>query len=492
MSWTRLLSSAARGTPTAIAVLCVLTLYAYFGGGGSFDFRRLHGVEGSLYADLAEGFSRGHLSMASTPDPRLARLSNPYDPAARGGINYIWDASYLNGRYYLYFSPLPALIFYMPYRILRGGYPPDSLAGVVFSSWAFLAAVAFTYLALALSIAHNARPRQIPFALWVVFIGCGGVGVFVLAEVRIYEVSIMAGMAMTATWAYALVRFVQSPTSAKAAWMGWWLALAIAARPNLGILILVTAGVVIRSVKGPSTLLKKLAATCVPLTVIAAAMLWYNTVRFGKPGEFGHAYQLTGISMQGRAVCRLRSFPELFRFGNNSMHYVFWPLIVHADFPFVNLANSKLDPAVSFPGSEEVVGVAPLVPLTILGAFLALLFALRVELPDEGTRAAVYLMAGAWLIMAGLSTCWYVVVRYELDFMLLMTAATVICIEKGFDLLANLHIRMIPLRVAVAVLACYSWLVGLLLGFVGREHAFERYHPELFHRIAHWIRIAGI
>lgn len=124
VSWKRLLSSTARGTPTAIAVLCVLTLYAYFGGGGSFDFRRLRGVEDSLYANLAEGFSRGHLYMASAPDARLARLSDPYDPAARGGINYIWDASYFNGRYYLYFSPLPALIFYMPYRTLRGGYLP--------------------------------------------------------------------------------------------------------------------------------------------------------------------------------------------------------------------------------------------------------------------------------------------------------------------------------------------------------------------------------
>src|SRR5437867_10278914 len=102
-------------------------------------------------------------------DPRLMALSFPYDMKAREGIEYLWDASYFNGHYYLYFSPLPALIFYMPYRLLRGGYPRDALAAAFFSAWAFLAATAFARRALA------GRRLHIPLPVWILLIGFGNV-----------------------------------------------------------------------------------------------------------------------------------------------------------------------------------------------------------------------------------------------------------------------------------------------------------------------------
>src|SRR5437016_13548598 len=158
-----------------------------------------------MYASLAEGFFRGHLYMAYQPDPRLMALPFPYDYKGREGkVDYVWDASYFNGHYYLYFSPLPTLIFYMPYRLLRGAYPRDALAAAVFSAWAFLAAVAFARRALALT----GRRSLIPFPIWILLIGFGNVALFHLMDIRIYEAAILAGTAMSATWAYALVRYV--------------------------------------------------------------------------------------------------------------------------------------------------------------------------------------------------------------------------------------------------------------------------------------------
>src|SRR5712692_4157334 len=245
--------------PTALAIVAVLAAYAFFAGGGSFDFRRIRWDQ-SLYASLSEGFFRGQLHLAHQPDARLAALPFPSDYTAREGIDYIWDASYLNGKYYLYFSPLPAFLFYMPYRVLRGGYPRDALAAAFFIGWAFLAAVAFARRALE----PTGRSLHLPFALWVLLIGLGNVAAFLLSDVRIYEVAIMAGAALTMTWAYALLRFVEAPTIRRAVWMSIWLALAVAARPNVGVLLFVTAAVIVWTVKDRRAVLKTFLASLPP------------------------------------------------------------------------------------------------------------------------------------------------------------------------------------------------------------------------------------
>ena len=477
-----------RSLPTALAIACVLAGYAFFAGGGKFDFRRLGTWEESYYASLAEGFSRGHLNIWIRPDPRLIALPYPYDFKARGGINYLWDASYLNGKYYLYASPLPALLGYMPLRLLRGAYPPDVLIAAVFSVWAFLAALAFTRRALVLS----GRRPLIPFALWVLFIGLGNVVMFVLTTVHMYEVAVMTGMAMTATWAFALLKFGEAPTRGRAVWVSVWLALSIAARPNLGLLLIVTAFVIIAATRRRKPSVKAILAFFAPLAVVATAMLWYNMARFGNPLEFGVRYQLTHVSMENRKVCSLCSLPELTRFGNNVVHYVFWPPQIRSTFPFLDARPAWLDLAVSWPTpggvTEQIVGIAPVAPLMMLGTFFGILLMLGLSRGplDGGTRAAIQIMASGWLILFGLSSCWWVVARYSLDFMMLMGASTVVCIEAGLTNLRSIGVRILPLRLAVGALACYSIAMGLLLGFVGPGDAFKRANPATFQMISSW------
>ena len=465
-----------RRATAALAVAVVLTAYLFFGGGGAFSFPRI-GWEESYYASLSEGFFRGHLYMATQPSPELMALSFPYDYKAREGhADYVWDASYFNGHYYLYFSPLPALVFYMPYRLLRGAYPRDGLAAAFFSAWAFLAAVAFARRALALT----GRRPYIPFPVWILFIGFGNVAMLHLMDIRVYEAAVLAGAAMSATWAYALVRYVEEPTIRRAVWMSGWLALSIATRPNLGMLLFVTAAVIFTAAKDRW---RTFAAAGVPLAVTAAALLAYNVARFGQLFESGHTYQLTFVPMQGLRVCSLCNAGEFWRFCNTLMHYVFWSPVIRAAFPFIELQYANPDPAVSFPmpGSEPVVGIAPFIPLTMLATVLAVLLVLRRGgASDGGTRAGLQLMAGAWLVLLGLSTCWWIVSRYSLDFMFLITAASVVCIESGLAFLASIGVRLLPLRATVIALACYTVVVGFLFGFGGQNGAYKRLHPKTF------------
>jgi hypothetical protein len=211
-----------RGIVRWLSILVVLAVYAFFAGDGRFNFRRLGTWQESNYASLAQGFLRGQLNLERWVNPQLIALPYPYDLKSREGIHYEWDVSYLNGKYYLYSSPLPAILGYMPIRILRRGYPPDSFVALFFCAWAFLASVAFARRALA------GRTLNIPFSLWVLFIGLGNVTLFVLVTVHMYEVAIVCGMAMTVTWALALLRYNESPSPGRAAWLGLWLALSIA------------------------------------------------------------------------------------------------------------------------------------------------------------------------------------------------------------------------------------------------------------------------
>ena len=422
------IAGAYRHLPAIAAALVVAAAYVFFAAGG-------RPAGHSRYADLAEGFRQGQLHLATKPDARLGAVPNPYDPVARRDIPVLWDASYLNGRYYLYHSPLPALIVYLPYRLVSGAYPPDRIAALVFALWSFLAAVLF------------ARGS----ALWILFLGLGGVVPFLLSDVRTYEIAVLAGSAMTSTWAYSLLRFAEAPRRSRALWMGLWLALAIWARPNLVVLLVIAAAVLRRQ--------PRLAVwTLMPLIAAGASMLAYNAARFHDPLEFGESYQMTGVQMSGHMVCGIRNVPELIRFGNNFVHYVFWPISLQADFPFVTPRHSRLDPATSFPGSEHVAGILFLAPLILVAAVL--LIRRRWEAP-----LASLVMAGGWLVLLALCTCWYVVMRYEMDYLMLMAAATVVAVER---------IELLPLRIASWVLALYSIAAGTLLGFAVRSESFIR------------------
>ncbi len=481
-----------RQLPSFLAVIAVLTSYIFFGSVGTMSFRRLHWYEthsdaagAEYYARLAEGFLHGHLSIAATPDPRLATLPDPYDydQRDRANVGFLWDASYYRGKYYLYFTPIPALLFYIPFRLVARGYPPDSLVATFFCAWAFVMAVLFVRRALA------GRQTHLPMPLWILLLGLGNVIAFSLPSVRVYEVAIASGMAMSATWTWSLLRFLEKRTPGAAAWMGVWLALAIAARMNLLVLLAPTAAAII-VVRDHRARARLVAATLLPLLVVGIALAAYNFARFGNLFETGFQYQITSMPMRGHSVCRLCNHGDVMRFANSSLHYLFWSPAVAAQFPYVDLLKARPDPKVSFPGDpEQIGGVAPILPLAMIASCFAALMLLAPTPLDAGARAATTIMAGAWLVLFGLCTCWWLVARYSLDFMILMAIATVVCVESGLTLLGSWGVAVRPLRAAAAILACYSIVLGFLLGFEGREGMFRRTNSAMVTRVGRILHV---
>lgn len=436
---------------TVAAVLVVLAAYVYIGSGRTWAFRRVswertpqsHFTE-RYYAALAEGFLRGRLDMPYPVDARWKNVTNAYDFAARDkqGLAWeMWDASFYDGKFYLYFSPVPVLLFYLPFRLIAGGYPSDALAATFFASWSFLMAVAFARRALA------GRKLQVPFPLWVLMIGIANVVPYTLRHVRAYEVAVAAGMAMTATFAYALLRWTDAPSVRRAMWITVWLGLAIATRPNLAVLLAVMPFVFRKH-------LRMAVFALLPLAAILGALAAYNYARFGSALELGMTYQISYAPMWRAAPCSLCSASEAIRFVNGVVHYGFWAPSFTSAFPYVVLQKHALDPAISYAGgAEEVLGVVALNPLTLVATLIVIALPLR-----RGVRAV---MASAWLILFGLATCRWITARYALDFMMLMTAATAAGVEEVLSLAPSFRARA-----AVTVIAMYAITVGWLLGFV--------------------------
>lgn len=480
-----------RRLPVIAAVLFVLLAYAFFGSDGHFQFRSRpwHMLPGrpadGYYNALTEGFLRGQLDMAHKPHPKLLEMPHPYDHKARdaSGVPYLWDASYLNGRYYLYFTPVPVFFVYLPFHFVYGDYPSDQFAATVFAAWAFLAGVAFLRRAL------QGRTLHVPMPLWIVMLGLANVVPFIMVFSRTYEVATLCGMAMTATWAWCLLRYLESRKTSTLVWTSLWLGLAIASRPNLGIILPVFAYAIwsagISPAGSAASRRRAFVVALIPLSIIGSSLLLYNYQRYGEPLEFGHRYQLTYMPMAEHRVCGLCNRAEALRLINTAQHYLFSSPAIGGDFPFVALPFQWLDPKISFSDrSEAVGGLAPMAPLAVIGSLFALIVALRREPRDTGTRASLLVLAAGWLALVGLSACWFVTARYELDFWLLITVGAIVGFEAGLTLLGEAGVSLRPLRAAAIILACYSILLGFFLGFRGTNDEFRAANPELFRRIS--------
>ena len=119
----------------------ILNSSAYF---VKYDELYLGGTSSNnIYYQQFDAYLKGQLHIDIEADPRLATLENPYDPAQRGGISYLWDHAYYNGKYYSYYGHAPIFLVMLPiYWISR--YVPTSLFvlqfGVLLSIFTFVLA----------------------------------------------------------------------------------------------------------------------------------------------------------------------------------------------------------------------------------------------------------------------------------------------------------------------------------------------------------------
>ncbi|MCS6800711.1 MAG: hypothetical protein RMM58_09760 [Chloroflexota bacterium] len=263
----------ARRWPLALsAALLFLTVWAVYWGTAQL-LERTGGHPYAYFPQLAEAFLAGRLWIEPPP--------------------WRMDLTLHDGRWYVPFSPLPALLL-IPWVSAAGR---DGVDTVLFSTLLASGAAMFLFLLLEVMARQgwSALDRLDNAVLTLVF-AVGSVQWVVALSGAVWHVSQETGVFFAALAALLSAR--GSPP-----WLaGGALALAMLARPHLGLGLPLLVGfaaqreadrgVALRSRAGLAFLLRWTGAAVIPLAIAAAALLAYNVARFGSPFDFGYTRQL--------------------------------------------------------------------------------------------------------------------------------------------------------------------------------------------------------
>lgn len=443
------------------------------------------------YDSLAEGFRAGHLHLAEEPSEQLMRQPNPYDPRLRH--LWKWDITLHDGKYYLYWGPVPAALLAVVKSTLGIEQPVEDYALVLCFLLVRLAAGTWLMWAL-LRRCFPAAP------LWLAPVGTLLMGwaspvPFFASRSSIYEASIAGGQAFVVL-GFALAFEAQLRERSRA-WLfalasGCW-GLAVGCRVSLALALAVVTGVtcvtlLYRRHRERAAWLE-VAATGLPIATAVALLGLYNYLRFGSVRDFGLDEQLSTMKFTFSFV----HFPA------NLYSYLFRELALTCQFPFVRVPSDL--GAAAFPegfplpdghaAGEPVLGLLVGLPFLVLAFPAALAGAsprLRKALWSSGAAGSTRGTLAAWTIVVAsiLATLpllpalglWMATIRYEVD---IVAAIVLLGIVGAAVLLVQSRgvLRWASAALVVA-LACYSLLVGLLLGFQGYYDHFQRHNPELF------------
>jgi hypothetical protein len=377
------------------------------------------------YNLLTDGFRAGKASLAVEPDPGLLKLADPYEPTHQE--LKLHDASFYGGKYYLYFGAAPALVWFLPFKLLTGHASSDNFGVALLAAAGFL-----TWTALWRRILRRHFPAAGPGGT-VVVVGLLGLATMVPVMLRragFWEVPIAGAYFFNALYCTGVYRAVVS-SRRTASWLvvaSLALGFAIASRPGnvfaalgLGLVALWlaarTTGWVARA--------RRLAAAVVPVSGCILAVMAYNYVRFDSPLEFGTTYQLAGHNMRTWRMLDWANVPI------NVYHYFLSPAQFSVYFPFFEVIGpAPFQAPAGYYGVENVYGVLPNLPVTLLGVAVLFLAAPRVR----AGRGALAAWAGALLLafVASLPAS-----RYMVDFVPFLTALAVLGILAGEEALAG-------------------------------------------------------
>jgi hypothetical protein len=433
----------------------------------------------AIYARQADAFAAGQAHLRLAPPAELARLPDPYDPAARAPLPVESDLSYYAGKYWLYFGPVPALAILAP-QLLVGQPIPDSvitLAGV-------MAATVFGAAAIrGLQRAILPSGGALATGAAIVALGLGAPLLFLLSSPAIHEAATAAGQGLLLAGLGAAVWAWRRPpgTGQRALWLlaGATWALAVGSRvalaPAVGGLALLFGALAWRQRTGgrgePALLI------AAPLAIGAVLLGTYNVARFGSPLEFGHRYQLTSYHL-------LRDYAGFATVGHlvpNLSHFFFRPVRLTPSFPFVGWTPYESWNATVCAGAPDglifgpIVGLFPAAPFTLL-ALAGIVLPLRPAGRRVATLWAGMVLVAALAALPVLVQRW-VTLRYAADFFPVVVVAAFVALAGLLGAFPRWRWALSGLG---AALAATTALAGVLFGMRGAFGHFERHNSSLW------------
>jgi hypothetical protein len=367
---------------SALPVFVISLLFVFYFW-TAFSSRHLSEANYSLFNDLSNGFRNGHLHLATTPDPRLLNLIDPYDPILNQPYR-LHDASLYNGRYYSYFGPVAALVLYLPAQML----------GFELHAWqvSFLlgcALLAISIRILKLLFTSQMSKHPVRFTGLIVLLSFGSITPILLRRPAMYEVAILSGTFLLMFSLYFLIKGYQStklmPRYTSLAI--FFAALSFWSRPShLFSMLIVFSFSIFFSRRNLNQVIFFAAEFFFLLTVIGL----YNYLRFQSLTEFGTSYQLSGFNS--------RNLPNFSRswIAPKVIGDLFTQPDISSKFPWLRLGRSKMPTALEG-AIEPSVGLLYIYPW-LLFVFPSFAILLRKFKSDSNRFQMTILLLGAFAL----------------------------------------------------------------------------------------------
>ena len=453
------------------------------------------GTDSDYYTkDFVESLSNYQLYLMENPNEEILKLDNPYNYAERENIRtgfgeraYKYDAALFNGKYYVYFGVLPAIILFLPYYLITQKFLLAKYGVFIF------AALTMVVCTLLIKAIYSKWFKNLPFKLLagaeaIILFGIGISSA--TTSPRFYEVIAMSGVFFAMLGVYLIITVVKNERIKNMRIFGGCLALAlaVACRPTQLFASILIIPFLIKLIKDAiqldkdskskhKYLIERLSNICIPYLFIGILLMNYNYARFGNPFDFGEKYQLTLYNAQESGL-------NFFSWIQGLITALFNLPLFKLDFPFVTSHELHL-PTYSYLYVEDIsAGLFFLSPICFV-LFSIKSFIKNCKKEDRellvfttSLIAVAFVIVGYTVLKAGFTA------RYFLDFGWMLVLAAIIIFFKNYESKQYKESKKILERIFVGI-ACFTVVYNVLQGFNGDAYSrgMQNLNPELFNRI---------
>jgi hypothetical protein len=440
------------------SILGVIIFYTWFVSAGS-GYR--NGTTTYYYAQLAGTFLQGNLHLTMKPDPYLLALDNPYDPLARKEIEELGivipvDFSFFQGKYYMYWGPVPALLL-ATLQLFSNEPIGDFVLAFTFSIGIFL-----TQSLLLIAIWDRYFYTLPKWALHLSILLIGSTLPIALLRhyddyARIYEAAIAGGQFFLISGLWVAFTAINKPSipNWRLALAGLLWALGIGTRHILavpiGFFIMLTAFWLVRINASIFEKTAKFISLGLPLALACVGLGWYNWARFGSIAETGLSFALAGVNLRDHSAEIFSSsyvFPNLY-------NYLLNPPALISKFPYISMLQGSENPILLFYAvpefyyAQQITGLLYLFPFGVFAAGLLFVFFLnlfqgklaKILLEGNNYRSLAWIklmLSGAFLIaFLPLTAYFWVGTRFLGDFIPAMTILSAVGFWLGYQFSAH-------------------------------------------------------
>ena len=446
------------------------------------DERDYQEKEYELYADA---LLQGHSYLNIRPPRYLTQMRNPYDRTTRNELvassneKVLWDAAYYNGRYYVYFGIVPALMSFVPYRLLTGSALPTWRAVLFMASLLWIVSFYMIYILI------RKYFRKTSLGVYLLLAGAfaPAAGVIYLATFPVvYSVPFIYGLVFTVAGLSLWMRGFDMKGNAhriRMALGSFFIALTLGCRPTMILTFVLAFPIFWEEIKGRRFFwprqdsLLNTAAVILPFVPVGLLQMLFNKARFGNVFDFGADYNLTVTDLTKKTYSIAKNIPALFQ-------ELAQPLHIQPQFPFI----TGIEVATDYQGYmfiDKMIG--GFFALNSLALFCFWFFRLRKKMAARKTFGlAAFSFALAVVLIeldvqvGGISQ------RYMIDYGWLLMLTAILAILTILDS-SDFHGYYAYLKVLI-VLSVLCISVNYLSAFSdGQAISVRDYNPALFYRI---------